>query len=1003
MIDLLIAFVLGALIVPIIATRLRRQVFFVAALFPLAAFIYTVIQGPAVLSGEVIAERAMWVSALHLEFSFRLDALAWLMALLVSLVGTLVLIYSARYFSRTATSIGRFASVFLAFAGSMFGLVTSDNTLIMYVMWELTTVFSFLLIGHYQSRRASRRAAMEAIIVTTLGGLAMLAGIIMLGEAEGGSYSFHHLIESATSGTLAVGGTYLGWALGLILAGAITKSAIFPFHFWLPAAMAAPTPVSAYLHAAAMVKAGVYLVARLAPGFADVTIWRWLVIPLGLYTMLVGGYRSLRQYDTKLVLAYGTVSQLGFLMVLVGHGSAAVALAGLALLLAHAMFKACLFLCVGIVDWATGTRDLRELSGMGRKHPVLAACAGIAVASMAGIPPFAGYVGKEAALHGLMDTTSDRIIAWILVAGSALTLAYGLRFWWGCFSSKPGVEPTPIKQRSRIIMIAPTILAVISLGLGLLPGAFETLVAGHAEAYGGAAGHLTLWGGFGLPVIQTLIVIVVGLALFAARRPVARLQDAVEFPISAEGTYRHTILGLEKVAGGITSRTQSGSQPLYLALTLIVTCLGGFAALALGGTAIPVRLKVWDVWGQLPVALIAGGAAILAARARRRLKAVLLLGVSGYGVALIYELHGAPDLALTQVLVETITLVVFVLVLRRLPAYFSNRPLAASAWVRAGLGVMSGLAVAVFIVLSASSRTMAPVSSSFADEAFQYGYGRNVVNVTLVDIRAWDTMGEISVVVVCAVGVASLLFIRDKAGRIDSLRNLPSEDKRGSVWRNPSESDKRREILAQRGAVPVEDHQVRVPGRNIRWLPGTRTLAPERRSIIFEVATRIIYHTMLIGSLFFLFSGHNQPGGGFAGGLLAGIALTVRYLAGGRYELGAALPVHPGYVMGAGLFIATTAALVPVAVGGTTLQTALLDFDLPGFGPVHFATALIFDIGVYLVVIGLSLDILRSLGAEIDRHGQLEGMDSLGEREPTPHADRRGQDAARLEAKEGLR
>lgn len=1000
MIDLLIAFVLGSLIVPIVASRLGRQVFFVAACFPFVALIYTLAQAPAVLGGEVITERAMWVAGLHLEFSFRLDPLAWLMALLVSLVGTLVLIYSARYFSRTATSIGRFAAVFLAFAGSMFGLVTSDNTLIMYVMWELTTVFSFLLIGHYQARRASRRAAMEAIIVTTLGGLAMLAGIITLGEAEGGSYSFHKLLKAATAGELA--GNIVPWAIGLILAGAITKSAIFPFHFWLPAAMAAPTPVSAYLHAAAMVKAGVYLVARLAPGFADLGVWRWLVVPLGLYTMLLGGYRSLRQYDTKLVLAYGTVSQLGFLMVLVGHGSAEVALAGLALLLAHALFKACLFLCVGIVDWATGTRDLRELSGMGRRHPVLAACAGIAVASMAGIPPFAGYVGKEAALHGLMDTTSDRIIAWILVVGSALTLAYGLRFWWGCFSSKAGVEPTPIKQRSRIIMIAPALLAVASLALGLTPGIFEDLVSGHAATYPGPAGHLTLWGGFGLPVIQTLLVIAIGLALFWARRPVEAVQGRLEFPLSAESAYRHTILGLEKVAGEITSRTQSGSQPLYLALTLLVTCLGGFAALYWGGTEVEVRWKLWDVWGQLPVAIVAAAAAILAARARRRLKAVLLLGVSGYGVALMYELHGAPDLALTQMLVETITLVVFVLVLRRLPAYFSNRPLATSAWVRAGLGIMSGLAVAVFIVLSASSRTLAPVSSSFADEAFQYGYGRNVVNVTLVDIRAWDTMGEISVVVVCAVGVASLLFIRDKAGRIDSLRNLPSEDKRGIVWRNPQGADRRREILAQRGAVPVEDHQVRVPGRNIRWLPGSRTLAPERRSVIFEVATRIIYHTMLIGSLFFLFSGHNQPGGGFAGGLLAGIALTVRYLAGGRYELGAALPVHPGYVMGAGLFIATTAALVPVAVGGTTLQTALLDFELPGFGPVHFATALIFDIGVYLVVIGLSLDILRSLGAEIDRHGQLEGMDSLGEREPTPHADRRGQDAARLEAKEGM-
>ncbi|HMO11103.1 MAG TPA: proton-conducting transporter membrane subunit, partial [Actinotalea sp.] len=341
-----------------------------------------------VMAGDGPVETVGWVPQIGLDLAFRLDSLSWFMVILVTGVGALVFVYSSGYFSATAGGLGRFAGVLVAFAGSMLGLVATDDLLLLYVFWELTTVTSYLLIGHYADRKASRRAAMQAIVVTAFGGLVMLVGLIVLGESAG-TYRISEVVADPPSGTAAT------VAVVLLLVGAATKSALVPFHFWLPSAMAAPTPVSAYLHAAAMVKAGVYLVARFAPGFAELGVWQAIVLGVGGWTLVHGGYRALRQYDLKLVLAFGTVSQLGLLVLLVGSPSEAAALAGLAMIGAHAMFKAALFLTVGVVDVATGTRDLRRLDGVGRALPVTAAVGGLAAASMIGLPPFAGYVAKE--------------------------------------------------------------------------------------------------------------------------------------------------------------------------------------------------------------------------------------------------------------------------------------------------------------------------------------------------------------------------------------------------------------------------------------------------------------------------------------------------------------------------------------------------------------------------------------------------------------------------------
>lgn len=962
MLQLLLGHLLVALVAPALFAKWGRRVFLLIALVPAAAAVWAASHTPTILRGEAVEISVTWVPALGMHLDFRLDGLAWLLTLLVGGVGALVLAYCAAYFARSAQGMGRFGAVFVGFAGAMLGLITADNTILMYVFWELTSVCSFLLIGHYYDRQTARGAAGQAFIVTTLGGLAMLAGVIALGEMPGGSYLLSELVAAPPTGTL------VPVAIVLVLVGALSKSALLPFHFWLPAAMAAPTPVSAYLHAAAMVKAGVYLVARLAPGFADLPAWRWYVLVVGAATMILGGYRALRQHDLKLLLAFGTVSQLGMLVMLVGFGNQAVALAGITLVAAHALFKACLFLTVGVIDWSVGTRDLRELSGLGRRMPVMALSATLATASMVGLPPLLGYVGKEAALAALLDGTgwaTPVLIA--LVVGAMITFAYGLRFLWGAFGNLDGVEAPPTQRTSRLIAAPVVLLAAAGLALGLIPGTVEGAFTPMVEVFGGEPGHLTLWDGVGLPLILTLAIIAVGLLAFAARDRIEELQDRIGMTLSAEGGYRRIIQSLEHFAADSTAFTQRGSLPAYLSTIVVAACaLGGGAAL--GFTTLPERIRLWDNAAQFAVVVVVCAAALLAARARRRLKAVILMGVVGYGVALIYEIHGAPDLALTQVLVETVTLVVFVLVLRRLPAFFSNRPLLTSRWWRVMLATLGGLTFAALTFVIAGSRSHPPVSADFPREAREFGYGNNIVNVTLVDIRAWDTLGEISVVLAAATGIASLVFLRSRSGRIDRTSSFDPASTGTPVW--PSQAPVVPTLKEHAGTRPEE---LRAPGRGRQWLSAVPTLAPQRRSLIFEIGTRLVFHTMIVFSIYLLFAGHNQPGGGFAGGLLAGIALTVRYLAGGRYELGEAAPVQAGFLLGAGLFLAGGVGAAAMIFGGEVLQSTVIDMNLGPFGEVHLVTSLFFDIGVYLVVVGLVLDILRTLGVEVDRQAELVG------------------------------
>ncbi|MEU6859322.1 Na+/H+ antiporter subunit A [Glycomyces sp. NPDC046736] len=927
MLVLLACFAVASIAAPAFVRWLGPKALYVVAAVPAATFVWALTHTGAMRSGEALTEIYPWVPQLGLEISFQMTTFPWVMVLIVSGIGALVLAYSAHYFSRHDAGLGRFASVFVAFAGAMFGLVVADDLLLLYVFWELTSVFSYLLIGQDPTKAASRWAAMQALLVTTLGGLAMLMGFIMLGE-HAGTYRLSEVADHLPSGA------YLVIALVLVLLGALSKSAIFPFSFWLPSAMAAPTPVSAYLHAAAMVKAGVFLIGMLTPAFAADLPWQQVIWVCGGLTFLFGGWTALRQTDIKLMLAYGTVSQLGMISIVLGAGDRTAALAGAALLAGHAMFKAALFLIVGIVDKTTGTREIYSLSGLGARRPLLAGVAAVAVASMIGFPPTLGFVAKEAMLEAFWDGgTWGRAMLVVLLAGSALTVAYGLRFLWGAFARKPDTEETDAASAGPGFIAAPLLLATAGLVAGFLAAGADGLLSPYADLYPKTEHvyHLALWHGLTPALGFSALALAVGFGLFLVLDRTSAWRS-LKLPFKSGQVYKQSLGGVDRAAVELTGRTQRGSLPFYLGVILVTLVLFAGGLLAFDGPW-PLAIRLFDSPLQIASGGVIVAAAIAAALAKRRLTAMVLTGVSGYGVASLFIFHGAPDLALTQFLVETVTIVMFVLVLRRLPARFSERPLKKVRRFRVAIGIAVGIVAAGMSYVAVSGRQAAPISELFPELAVSYGGGHNIVNVILVDIRAWDTMGEIAVLLVAATGVASLIFGRDRLMH-----------RRGG----------------SRPAPPVT-------GEHVKWLSRPETDG-SHQAIILQVVTRLLFHTIVLFSIYLLFTGHNDPGGGFAGGLVAGLALAIRYLAGGRSELNAAAPIDAGKLLGTGLLVSVGTGVASMLLGGQVLQSAILDFELPLIGHLHFVTSTFFDIGVYLIVVGLVLDILRSLGAEIDRH-----------------------------------
>lgn len=968
MLTILAIFAVAPLVIVWLTRVWGARAFVIAALLPLGAFIHAATLAPQVLAGEAITESYAWIPQLGINISMRMDFLGLLTTFIVTGVGALVMIYCAWYFYGKTNNLPQFAAVLLAFSGAMYGLVLTDDIVMLVMFWEITSILSYLLIGYYHTRAASRRAALQALLVTTLGGLVMFVGVVLL-VVQTGTSSLSTILELAPSGPV------VSAALVLIIIGGLSKSAIFPFHFWLAGAMAAPTPVSAYLHAAAMVKAGIYLFARFAPTFAEDPVWRPIIISLGVFTMLLGGLQAIRETDLKRILAFGTVSQLGLLTTVLAMGVQATALAGLGLLLGHALFKSALFLIVGVIDRQLSTRNITELSGVGRQAPVMVVFSTIAVACMVGLPPTIGFVAKEGALTGfLTEGQGGSIWGWVgfigIAIGSVLTMAYGCRFLWGAFATKRAQDGT-IAERTEWpdppmgFLAAPIILSSLSLIAGLAAGWLDTGFQLYAQtapltSVGSTAqphvAHLALWHGLEPALFVSAGALLVGLGLFFLTRNSVSTKRLLGF--TAADVYNAVVRSVHRLSVITTSLTQRGSLPIYVGIVFIVF-VGAEATALLASPEWRIDLAAWHSPTQIVVAPLMIIAGVLAVRARKRYTGVVLVSVTGIGMVVLFATSGAPDLALTQVLVETVTLVAFALVLRRIPARMGQHNRSVAPIGRAILAAAAGLTMAGIAIVATGARITEPISTQFPSLAYELGHGKNVVNVALVDLRGWDTMGELSVLILAATGVASLVFVTDRTDLLSQMRAVPKTSGRRA---------RRRPLVETGDGVAAQTLHNRSSPR--AWLVGGQMMKEESRSIMLEVIVRILFHTIIVVSIYLLFAGHNLPGGGFAGGLVAGMALVMRYIAGGRHELGAAAPTDAGMLLGAGMTIAVLTAIVPMFFGMAPLESTFWEAEVPVLGHIEFVTSTLFDIGVYLVVIGLVLDVLRSLGAEVDRQTQ---------------------------------
>lgn len=780
LIALLAFHILVATAVGLLGRWLGPKVFLVAALAPLSTAIAA---GWLEFTGATPHSEVMpWAGGLDLTLSFRVDAFSLVFLALIGGIGALIFVYSAWYFGRRS-DIGQVAATMVVFAMAMAGVASADNLVALYVFWELTSVCSYLLIGMDDRKQPARAAALQALLVTALGGLVMLAGFVIL-AGQSGTWLLSGVLTAAPGGPIAAVG------VALVLVGAFTKSAQAPFHFWLPGAMAAPTPVSAYLHSATMVKAGVFLVARMAPAFATVhAFWRPLLLTVGVVTMLLGGWKALRQHDLKLLLAHGTVSQLGMLVAVFGAGVPELTMAGVTLLVAHACFKATLFMVVGVVDHSAGCRDLRFLRGVGKALPVVALAGALSSASMAGLPPLVGFISKEAVYEGFLHGAEHGLgplgyaaLAGV-IAGSVLTFAYGWRlvggmFGWGAKQPLSGSslelpEEKPdahVHHSPGVGLVLPLlVLTVATVLFGLFPSLLgRTVVPAAVALDASVGGYLALWHGFNLPLGLSVGTVALGAALVLAAplvQKVVRRRGEQLGPL----VYRYAVRGLQGVAIRVASITQSGSLPVYL-LVILTAVVGTPAVVVLAGGGVALRPPDGPVpWLEVFAALVIAVSAVTVLRSRRRFGAVLALGAVGTGITVLYLAIGAPDLALTQLMVEILSVAVFMLVLRHLPDWFRPDRYLPGRFLRVAVALLVGTVMTVLTLVTVGARTGATIAEEFLARSLSEGGGRNVVNVILVDFRGFDTMGEIAVLMVCGLGIASLVAAGRLAGTPHSV------------------------------------------------------------------------------------------------------------------------------------------------------------------------------------------------------------------------------------------
>ncbi len=880
---------------------------------------------PGVLAGEVVVARWAWLPEWGLDLALRLDGLGLLFCGLILGIGVLIVLYAAYYLPRE-DRLGRFYAMLLAFAGGMLGVVLAENLLLLVVFWEVTSLSSFLLIAYKFEAREARVAARMALAVTGGGGLALLAGVLLLGQVAG---SFE-LTEVLARGDVVRANALYPVILVLVLLGAFTKSAQFPFHGWLPAAMAAPTPVSAYLHSATMVKAGVFLLARLYPVLSDTGLWMVLVGGVGAVTFLYGAYVALLKDDLKGLLAYSTISHLGLVTLLFGLDTKMAAVAGVFHIINHAIFKASLFISAGIIDHEAGTRDMRRMGGLWRLMPWTGSLAIMAAGAMAGVPLLNGFLSKEMFFtetigHPAFAGAVRYLLPAFATLAGVLSVAYSARFVHEVFFGVvPRDMPRTPHEPPRWMRLPVDVLVALVLLVGLLPqvtvgaillSASEAVLQGAVPPF-----RLAVWHGFNMPLLMSVAAMLGGLVYYRFRHVLfalhARFQPPLGSNLAFERAYRASELAAMRTMAWLDPR----SLPAYLALLVgFVLALGlwawrGAAPAALAGPLGWGGVDPLTAFGLLVLALGAGGTVLLH---RRPLVALLFLGVAGLMVSLGFLRFAAPDLALTQLSVEVVTIVLLLLALRYLPQVAAAESGAARQWrdsVLAGLGGL-GVAALTFAMLT---RPFETISGWQIAQSVPGGGGTNVVNVILVDFRGFDTMGEIAVLAMAALGLHALL---------EGLRLPPAA-----------------------GVAAVREGE---------GLP-----------VMLAMLMRPLLPLALAVSVYIFLRGHNLPGGGFIAGLVTAIALMLQYVAGGIDFARARLRWNYVKMLGAGLGVAVATGLGSFVFGRPFLTSTHGYVDPPLLEKFELASAMGFDLGVYLVVVGTVMLCLTELGA-VSRSGRV--------------------------------
>ncbi len=908
---------LGACLPPLCERFGRNICALAAAVGPLLAAALLLSYLPAVFNQQVFFFHQPWLPQLGLDLSLRLDGLGMMFALLILGIGLLVIVY-ARYYLAKEDSLGRLYALLQLFMMAMLGIVLSDNILLLIVFWELTSLSSFLLIGYWSHKSEARKGARMALAITGAGGLTLLAGALLLGQITG-SYSLQVITNSAD---LIQAHPLYPIALILILIGAFTKSAQFPFHFWLPHAMAAPTPVSAYLHSATMVKAGVFLLARLYPALSGSDLWFYLVTFTGLATLVFGAYNALFKHDLKGLLAYSTISHLGLITMLLGFSSELAAVAALFHIVNHATFKASLFMAAGIIDHETGTRDMRRINGMWQYMPITATVAMVSASAMAGVPLLNGFLSKEMFFTETLQVELmwgfDWLIPLLATLAGIFAVAYSYRFIHDVFFNGQPIDlpKFPPHEPPRYMILPMALLGVLCLLVGIVPNytvAPFLDAASYAVLGGGIPQyHIAIWHGINLPLAMSVAALFGGLLLYYQRKGLFAFYER-KYRVDEKAEFEKRIQGVVRFAQRVTDTIENGSlqrsAALFIATALLLAAVEFWPLGQLLGN---VALTPLD-WVSVLLAVVLMIAALVTVFIHHnRVAALLVMGVVGLILSLAFVRFSAPDLALTQISVEVVTIILLMLALYFLPQitpHDSDRSRVVRDIV---LASAAGLGVGLLCLAILTRPYDTSLADFFLARSVSGGGGTNVVNVILVDFRGFDTLGEITVLAIAGLGVYLML---------DGLRlPLPGMDGEGRRW--------------ARDPYPP----------------------------ILTVLSRILLPLALMVSVYIFLRGHNQPGGGFIAGLITSIALILQYVCSGSAWVQQRLPLDYGRVAVFGVLIATLTGIGRWLFGYPFLTTSFTYVDWPLVGKFELATAMIFDTGVYVTVVGATLLMLAQLG-----------------------------------------